>query len=149
MQAFVLAALAAGLVYVAVDDLRSFRIRNDVVALLLALTILHVAWRGGGSAEILARLLFVALVFAIFVAAFALGMMGGGDTKLLGVALLWVGPEWAVLFAGLLLLGAVLVAGLVRVGLVPSRGAGRRTMIPFGPVIAIAWMVTALLSAWP
>lgn len=149
MHAAILAALAACLAFVAIDDLRAFRIRNEAVALLLALSIAHVLLAGGGAMEMLARLVFCAVMFGIFVAAYATGMMGGGDTKLLGVALLWIGPDGAVPFALLLLLGAALVGLLVRVGLVSSRSAGRRTLIPFGPVIAVAWLVTAAVAQWP
>ena len=135
-----LLALGICLIYVTVEDLRAFRIPNGIVLVLLALSIVHILI-SAGPGEIAARAVLAAVMFAVFVAAYGAGLMGGGDTKLLGAAILWIGPQWAVSFAVLLLAGSILVAGLVWLRAVPFRESGRRQMIPFGPAIASAWML--------
>lgn len=145
MQPLALAALAACLAYVTVDDLRNFRIRNRVVLVLLALSLGRVATLGG-AVEIAAQLAFAAAMSAVFLGAYGLGAMGGGDTKLLAVAMLWLGPQGATPFALALLVGAAILVALARLGAVPYRGGGRRRLIPFGPAIAAAWLLAALLA---
>ena len=74
------------------------------------------------------------------VGAFALRAVGGGDVKLISAALIWVGPEGAVLFALLLAVFTLAYAAGALIGWFPKRRSGSATVIPFGPSIAAAWM---------
>src|SRR5215510_10262385 len=98
----VLLITAVVLFYVAVTDLRHYKIRNELILLLLALFALHTllsarwveaAWGFG----------LAAFVFAVLVYCYSRHWMGGGDVKILGVAFLWVGIDCALPFALLLL----------------------------------------------
>lgn len=80
------------------------------------------------------------VVFALFVGAFALGMMGGGDVKLIGALALWLPP-----FATLSMLIAMSLVGgvLTLVMLIEAkiRRAGRAIEVPYGVAIAIAGLL--------
>src|SRR6266568_5329497 len=82
--------LGAALIYVILDDLRNARIRNEVVIVLAALFVVAAITRGEYS-EAMRHLVFAAVMFLLILAMYALGMMGGGDAKLLAVAFLWLG----------------------------------------------------------
>lgn len=80
------------------------------------------------------------VVFALFVGAFALGMMGGGDVKLIGALALWLPP-----FATLSMLIAMSLVGgvLTLVMLIEAkmRRTGRAIEVPYGVAIAIAGLL--------
>ena len=133
-------AVAAVLVWVATEDLRRFRIPNRAVA-LLAGGFLGACLLQGHVGLLLIHAGFATFGFALLVGAFAARMIGGGDAKLLGVALLWLGPESALAFAILLLCAVLIYAAGAHFELVPSRTTNGRTRIPFGPCIGAAWLV--------
>ena len=82
------------------------------------------------------------VVFVIFAAFFAFGMMGGGDVKLLGALALWM--PWPTMMSLLVIMA--LAGGLVTLATIIHhrlhRRAGRAE-IPYGVAIAIAgiWVV--------
>ena len=131
--------VAAVLVWAAVEDLRQFRIPNRAVALLAGGFFGACLLQGDGGLLIV-HAAFAAFGFALLIGAFAARMIGGGDAKLLAVALLWLGPESALAFAILLLCAVLLYAAGARFRFVPSRTTNGRTRIPFGPCIAAAWL---------
>lgn len=142
------AVLVALLAYVIVDDLRHFRVRNDVVLLIAALFALFWAiqrdlWFG------VPHLLFGAVMFLVFLFLYARGWMGGGDVKLLAVAFLWLGPERAMPFAIALGVFAALYGTLAQFYLVPVKDMpGGRRKVPYAPSIALAWIVALLLPTF-
>ncbi len=127
------------LVWVAIEDLRSFIVRNSLVGLLAACFVLH-CLAGNHLSDLLPHLLFGLVGLALMVGAFALRAVGGGDVKLISAALIWVGPEGAVLFALLLAVLTLAYAAGALIGWFPKRRSGSATVIPFGPSIAAAWM---------
>jgi prepilin peptidase CpaA len=136
-------ALAAILIFVIVDDLRNFRVRNEAVAALAVLFLLRAALNGR-YAEALSHASFAAVMFAVFVLIYIRGLLGGGDVKLLGVAFLWLGTENSFVFSLFLLAFTILYALLAKLGAVPKRMVLARAKIPFGPCIGAAWLVTLI-----
>ena len=134
------------LCWVVFEDLRHFRIRNTVVLALAASFVIDLAVRGR-LAVLLPHGLFALFGFVILSALFALRAIGGGDVKLLSAALLWVGPEGCTLFAALLLACTAIYVIGNWVGLLPARRRAGRTMIPYGPSIAAAWVMHIIAVA--
>jgi prepilin peptidase CpaA len=109
-----LVAAAALLFYVALTDLRSFKIRNDTIVALLALFLFHAVASGRWTQigwQIGWNLGFALLRLAVMLAFYARNWMGGGDVKLLPVAFLWTGVACALPFALLLAVFAGIHAG--------------------------------------
>ena len=122
----VLVVTAGLLLYVAANDLREFRIRNELIAVLAALFFVH-AGLSGRWVALHWNLGFAALVFAGMLWAYAQNLMGGGDLKLMTVAFLWSGPYCAVPFLVILTVFALLHTlaaklGRYRDGLSPCPG---------------------------
>jgi len=65
-------------------------------------------------------------------------MMGGGDLKLLTVALLWVGPFCALPFALFLLLFVCIHIVAVKFKLIEARVVSGKDWIAFAPSVAAA-----------
>jgi prepilin peptidase CpaA len=77
------------------------------------------------------------LVFALFAGAFALGMMGGGDVKMIGALALWL-PPWEL---GRMLVIMALVGGVLTIVVAGEHRLRRRKgqpEIPYGVAIAAA-----------
>ncbi len=78
-----------------------------------------------------------ALVFALFVGAFALGQMGGGDVKLIGALALWL--PWPILLWMLVLMS--LLGGVLTLVMLLDKRLRRSAAtpeIPYGIAIAVA-----------
>lgn len=129
-----LALLAALLVTAAVTDIRERVISNR---LNLAIAILAVPWwfvTGLHGAGILLQLALSAGVLAVFAACFALGMMGGGDVKLLAALGLWLPlTRMLVLLEAMALAGGVLTLAMLIAHRI--RKAPGRPEIPYGVAI--------------
>ena len=83
--------LALLLVSAGIEDARTRNIANwkNAAAALLA----PAWWWASGYAlwpDVALQVLLACVVFALFVGAFALGQMGGGDVKLIGALALWL-----------------------------------------------------------
>lgn len=118
-------------------DLRSRRIPNAVPALLLAFFALYAATGAVGPAETLWQ--HFAVGAAILVVGFLLyltGRFGAGDSKLLAVAGVWIGPSLANLSLFLCSL-AVCSLALSMFALLPFAKIRRlRAELPFAVAIA-------------
>ncbi|NWK97157.1 peptidase [Sphingobium lactosutens] len=135
--------LGALLIVATITDLRSRIISNRLnltVALLAPLWWLACGlepWPGM-AVQLLAGL----LVFAVFAILFAIGMMGGGDVKLLGALALWF--PWQATIS-LIVLMALLGGGVTLATIVHHRWARKpgRPEIPYGVAISIAalWLL--------
>ncbi|HEY4797514.1 MAG TPA: prepilin peptidase, partial [Bacteroidia bacterium] len=113
--------LTGGLLfYMALTDLKHFKIRNEFVLVLAALFFLH-AFVSGRWVIIQWNFGFALLLSLIMFYFYLKNMMGGGDLKLLTVALLWVGPFCALPFALFLLLFVCIHIVAVKLKLIEAR----------------------------
>lgn len=142
-QLALMGALSALLIAAAITDVRSRIISNR---LNLAVAVLAPLWWLACGLDpwpgMAVQLLVGAIVFILFAALFAAGMMGGGDVKLLGALALWF-PWQAVL--SLIVLMAVL-GGLVTIVTVIHHRISKKSgqpEIPYGVAISISalWLI--------
>jgi prepilin peptidase CpaA len=141
-ELFVL-VLAAALVAAAVGDLRTRTIPNwlNLAVALAAIPFWYVSDLGLWP-EIALRIGIAAAVFGLFAAAFALGMMGGGDVKLLAALALWLPPPAVVM----LLVVMSLAGGALTLFLAMRHRMARRKEkleVPYGVAIAFGglWLI--------
>ena len=126
----VLILTAAVLFYVALTDLKHYKIRNELILVLAGLFFLHAILLGRWT-MLPGNLAFAAVLFLIMLYPYSRKMMGGGDVKLLTVAILWVGPFCALPFALFLLLFSGIHALAVKFKLV--EGKEREQSVAFAP----------------
>jgi len=131
----VLIITATTLFYVAINDLREFKIRNEVVITIACLYGLYAffsgEWVDAYRNVALALFMFVFLLFF-----YARSWLGGGDVKILTVGFLWVGDRYAMPFSILLLIFACIHVGAARLGWVRVRYSGGTTLLAFAPSVA-------------
>jgi Flp pilus assembly protein protease CpaA len=141
----VLILTGAALFYVAFNDLKHYKIRNELILILTGLFFLH-AFLSGRWTTLPWNLGFAAILFAIMLYPYSMKMMGGGDLKLLTVAILWVGPFCALPFALFLLLFAAIHALAVKFKLAEGKTIGKRQSVAFAPSVAAALISTFLIG---
>jgi prepilin peptidase CpaA len=132
------AALALLLLWGAATDLRS-RIISNKLNIAIALLAPFWWWANGLSfyPDILIQIGLATIVLLVFTGLFALGMMGGGDVKMLAAIALWM-PLQAM---ATLIIVMALVGGLVTLVTVIHHRMTRRIgrpEIPYGVAIALA-----------
>lgn len=135
------ALMGALLLSAGIQDVRSREIanwKNAAIALLAPLWWLAI---GLDPWPCMALQFGVALlVFAVFVAAFALGQMGGGDVKLIGALSLWLAPLHLLdmLLVMSVIGGALTLAMLIEHRVRRDEGA---IEVPYGVAIALAGLL--------
>lgn len=135
------AIMGALLLSAGIQDVLSREIanwKNAAIALLAPLWWLAIGldvWPG-----MAVQLLVALLVFALFVGAFAIGQMGGGDVKLIGALALWPAPLRVldVLLVMSVIGGALTVAMLVERR---WRRSDAAIEVPYGVAIALAGLL--------
>lgn len=137
------AVLAAMLIVAATGDLRSRRIPNWL-NLAIALTAIPFWWMSGLSLwpDVATQIAIAAGVFVFFAILFHLGMMGGGDVKLLAALGLWLPLASVVkLLVIMSLAGGVLT--LVMLARRRRASSEEKTEVPYGVAIAFAglWLI--------
>jgi prepilin peptidase CpaA len=137
----VLIVTAATLFYVALTDLREFKIRNELLLVLAALYFLHAAL-SGRWVYMHWNIGFAILMLVVMLYFYSQGLMGGGDVKMLAVAFLWTGIQCALVFAILLTIFIVVHLGIVKLGWAKVQEVRGSKRIPFAPSIAAALIVT-------
>jgi prepilin peptidase CpaA len=91
-----IAFLFIGLLTVAlIGDIQTLRIPNRISLALVGLFPAHVL-ASPGTTPVLSAVVVACVVLAVGIVVSALGMMGGGDAKLLAATMLWAGPEHAI-----------------------------------------------------
>jgi prepilin peptidase CpaA len=166
MMISVLAAAAAiivfayTMVYAALTDLLTRKIRNSLVLLFLLAYAGLAPLAGFAASEIMwsVTVAFAVLLFAF--ALFALGLLGGGDAKLAAVSALWFGADhtpayliWAILLGGAFALAILLFRRLplpvaVRSSSWVAQLHCRGTGMPFGVAMALAALVVFPATRW-
>jgi prepilin peptidase CpaA len=141
----VLVLSAALLFYMAVSDLREFKIRNDLILVLGALFFVH-AIVSGRWTELHWNLAVAAVAFALMLLCYSQGLMGGGDLKLMTVALLWTGARCALPFLIILVAVALLHSLAAKLGWVGAKRVNGRIKIAFAPSIAAALIGVFMLG---
>jgi prepilin peptidase CpaA len=143
----VLIVTAAVLFYVAHNDLRHYKIRNELIAALAVLFFIQ-ALVSGRWVDVHWNIAFAALMFIAMLILYSRHLMGGGDVKLLTVAFLWTGIGCALPFAVLLLLFSGMHVLAAKLGWVDTRrsDADERQRIPFAPSVAGALIGVFMLG---
>ena len=131
----VLVLTAALLFYIAVTDLREFRIRNELIIVLATLFFAH-AGLSGRWVALHWNIGFAALMFVLMLIAYAQNLMGGGDLKLATVGFLWSGASCALPFVLILAVFAILHTLAAKLGLVRAQQVGGRVKVAFAPSVA-------------
>ena len=141
LSATLLVALAALLVSAGIQDARTREIanwKNAAIALLAPLW-----WWASDLTlwpDMATQLGLALIVFALFVAAFQFGWMGGGDVKMIGALALWlplVPLTWMLIVMSL-------VGGALTLLLLVERAVRHRTgqiEVPYGVAIAIGALI--------
>ena len=142
LSLWILVLTAATLFWVALTDLKEFKVRNEFVVVLAGLYLAY-AVCSGAWVSMQWNLAFALLMLAGGAYAYSLRQIGGGDLKLLAVAFLWTGPWFAAPFVILLLVftGAYYVAA--RLGWAAARRTTAGLQIPLAPPLAGA-LISAL-----
>ncbi|MEA1082872.1 prepilin peptidase [Sphingomonas sp. CD22] len=140
--------LGALLVAAGIEDARTREIANGKNA---AIALLAPVWwwaMGLGWGDVAVQLLVAAIVFAVFVGAFACGWMGGGDVKMIAALALWLplGSLLQMLMVMSVLGGAITVAMMIERRWQRRIGA---VEVPYGVAIAAAALLAlpAILPA--
>lgn len=128
VQQIVLWCCAALLVWAAVSDLQRFIIPNGVTLGVIALYPAYVAagFLGGMPVDWAGGLIAAAVVFAMGYVFFSIGLVGGGDVKLLTAVALFVGltslPSFLMVtgFAGGVLSIGILAAKMIALSRIPA-----------------------------
>lgn len=144
----VLIVTAALLAYVALNDLRYYKIRNDLIFVLAVLFFFH-ALVSGRWENVHWNIAFATVMFIVMLLLYSRNLMGGGDVKLLTIAFLWVGIGCAFPFAILLLLFSGIHVIATQLGWANTQRIGNddeRKRIPFGPSIAAALIGVFMLG---
>ncbi|MEG3178605.1 prepilin peptidase [Sphingomonas sp. RB3P16] len=138
LATLLLAMLALLLVSAGIQDARTREIANWKNATIALLAPLY-WWACGLSVwpDMAAQFGLAVIVFALFIAAFHFGWMGGGDVKMIGALALWlplVPLVWMLIVMSLL--GGVLTAILLVERSIRHRSA--EIEVPYGVAIAMA-----------
>jgi len=123
-------------------DLKSRNIPNGL-NLAIALLAIPFWWVSGLAfwPDMAMQVAVALLVFALFAAAFAVGMMGGGDVKMIGALALWF--PFNQLMTMLIVMS--LAGGAITLIMLIDKWMRRKTAqpeVPYGIAIAIAALLT-------
>src|SRR6516225_8145957 len=141
----VLVITAAVLFYVALTDFKQFKIRNELILVLVGLFVVH-ALLSGRWVIAHWNLAFAALMFCVMLYFYGQNLMGGGDVKILTVGFLWVGLGCALPFAVLLAVFAAMHVVAAKFGWAEVQQVGDKKRIPLAPSVAAALILCFILG---
>jgi prepilin peptidase CpaA len=132
-----LVAMAGLLIAAAWGDLRARIIPNWLNAAIACVSLAWWVAAGLSPAGFAIQLGVALVVFALFTVCFALGMMGGGDVKMIGALAIWLPFDALITMLTLMALagGAITLVLMIRHRLKKAEG---QPEIPYGVAIAIA-----------
>ncbi|ASY72098.1 CpaA2 pilus assembly protein [Sinorhizobium fredii USDA 205] len=151
---------AGTMTYAGIKDVATMTISNRLVGFLLVAFAVLAPLAGVDFSTIWLSILVASAVLACTFTFFAFGWIGGGDAKLLPVAVLWLGANLALHFAVYAsVLGAVLTLSLLQFRKVPlpvvlqkrawsSRLHAPQSGIPYGAAMAPAALLLLPESHW-
>jgi prepilin peptidase CpaA len=142
---YIEAATVAVLFYVGLTDFLTFKIRNEIVVLLLILYALF-AFVARSRIEVITDISLALAVFGVMLWFYTNGVVGGGDVKLVAVTCLWVGTHCAALFSILLLALGGLHWLAAKMGWVRTKPMAGRIGIAYAPSVAGALVGTIVLG---
>ncbi|MCA1408871.1 prepilin peptidase [Ensifer sp. IC3342] len=151
---------AGTMTYAGIKDVATMTISNRLVLALAGSFAVLVPAAGLGVATISSSVLIGSGVLICTFVLFSLGWIGGGDAKLLPVAVLWLGPDLAldfVLYTAVI--GAALTLALLQFRRMPllvvlkknawsSRLHAPETGVPYGAAMAPAALLLLPQSHW-
>ena len=132
---WILVLTAVTLFWVALIDLREFKVRNELVVALACLYVVHALF-SGAWVSMQWNFAFALLMLAGGTYVYSLQQIGGGDLKLLTVAFLWTGPWLAGPFVVLLLVFILIYYLAARLGFAAARRTAAGLRIPLAPSLA-------------
>ena len=135
-----MAALALMLVWIAIQDVRTYTI-SDRLNLAIAL-LAPVYWLSAGVPlwpDAAIRVGVAVLVFLLFAMAFYVNAMGGGDVKLAGALALWFAPYQTLTMIVIMSIAGGLLTLLV-VAIHKMKRKEGRPEVPYGVAIAAGGM---------
>lgn len=140
---FLLAVLGVTLVWIAIQDIRTFTISDRLnIAIAVMAPVFWLAagvhfWPDGAI-----RIGVAVLVFGLFAAMFHMGAMGGGDVKLAAALALWFPPAGTLKMLVLMSIAGGLLTGIV-LGIHKYRKKEGRPEVPYGVAIAFGalWLL--------
>jgi prepilin peptidase CpaA len=132
---WILVLTAMTLFWVALTDLREFKVRNELVVILACLYVVYALF-SGAWVSMQWNFAFALLMLAGGAYAYSLQQIGGGDLKLLTVAFLWTGPWLAAPFVILLLIFILVYYVVARLGFAAARRTSTGLRIPLAPSLA-------------
>jgi prepilin peptidase CpaA len=148
LSLWILVLTAATLFWVALTDLREFKVRNELIAVLAALYLVY-AFCSGAWVSMEWNLAFAVLMLLGGTYAYSLRQIGGGDLKLLAVAFLWTGPRFAAPLAILLLIFTGAYYVVARLGFAAAQRTEAGLRIPLAPSLAGALIGALALGFIP
>jgi prepilin peptidase CpaA len=150
------------MLYAAVSDLTTYKIRNNLVITLLVAYLALAPIVGFTGQEIVRSFVVASIVLLFTFALFAAGWIGGGDAKVTAVTALWLGADNTLAYLLFLaLLGGVfaMVVFFCRMWPLPERLAstawiarlhagGQGAKLPYGVAITLASLCVLPSTPW-
>lgn len=139
------AAAIAVLCDIAITDLRTFKIYNNRVLILL---LLYGAFAAVSRSpfQILSDVVLGLVIFGFLFLFYLKNIVGGGDVKFVPVVALFVGTHAALPFAALLLVFTSLHLFAAQMKWLPTLAIGDKRAISYAPAIAAALICVIVLD---
>lgn len=101
IQSALMLIFPVAMAFAAATDLLTFKIPNSISIALIAAFVVVAPFSGLGWQALGVHLATFAVVLAICIVLFSMGLFGGGDAKLLAAASLWVGYDHLAVYVSM------------------------------------------------